>query len=71
MYDLFKEALKIGAYGGALSGAGPSLLFFAPLGKGKSIASSLAKRWEEIIENRVEIIMTNIDYRGAIVMEVI
>jgi len=71
MYDLFREALEIGAYGGALSGAGPSLLFFAPLGKGKSIALKLAKRWEEIIKSPVEIIMTSIDYRGAMVMEVV
>ncbi len=70
MYELFEEAIKLGAYGGVLSGAGPTLLFFTPLGKARSIASKLAEKWEEILKDKVEIIITDIDYRGATVMEV-
>lgn len=70
MYELFEESVKLGAYGGVLSGAGPSLLFFTPLGKGRSIATKLAEKWKEIIKGDIEIIMTDIDYRGATIMEV-
>ncbi|MCS7232582.1 MAG: homoserine kinase [Synergistetes bacterium] len=70
MYELFEESISLGAYGGVLSGAGPSLLFFAPLGKGRTIASKLAEKWSNIINGEVKIIVTDIDYRGATLMEV-
>lgn len=70
MYELFEESIKLGAYGGVLSGAGPSLLFFAPLGKGRTIASKLAEKWSNMLNGEVKVLITDIDYRGATIMEV-
>lgn len=40
-----EEACKAGAYGAALSGAGPSVIAFVPNGKGRTIADKLIKRF--------------------------
>ncbi|MFC7370952.1 homoserine kinase [Fictibacillus iocasae] len=40
-----KAAAAMGAYGGAISGAGPSVIFFTMPGTGRKIAAALAKRF--------------------------
>ncbi|MCA1202517.1 homoserine kinase [Priestia flexa] len=56
------EAKRLGAYGTVLSGAGPSVLCLAPIGKGKDIAKHLA-----IKLSHCEVDVVGIDTKGVYV----
>jgi homoserine kinase len=49
MNDVISIAEKSGAYGAALSGAGPTIICFAPVGKGGGIRSELEKSYPDAI----------------------
>ena len=59
-YDMIKlHAKELGAYGTVISGAGPTMISFAPQGKGQSIAEQM----NEVLEN-YEVASLQIDYQG-------
>ena len=47
MQDLIDVAVKEGAYGACLSGAGPSMIAFCDSSKAQNIAKSMAKIWKK------------------------
>lgn len=47
MQDLIDVAIKEGAYGACLSGAGPSMIAFCDSSKAQNIAKSMAKIWKK------------------------
>ena len=47
MQDLIDVAVKEGAYGACLSGAGPSMIAFCDRSKAQNIAKSMAKIWKK------------------------
>lgn len=59
-YELIKEqAKKFGAYGTVISGAGPTMISFAPKGEGQSIVTQMNK----VLEN-YDVASLQIDYNG-------
>jgi len=59
-YEMIKQqAKKFGAYGTVISGAGPTMISFAPKGEGQSITSHMSK----ILEN-YDVASLQIDYNG-------
>lgn len=61
------ETIKeYGAYGAALSGAGPTLIVFAPLNKGAEVISSLANTFNDFSYDQVQV-----DHCGVKVEEIV
>ena len=59
-YEMIKEqAKKFGAYGTVISGAGPTMISFAPKGEGQSIVTQMNK----VLEN-YDVASLQIDYNG-------
>lgn len=59
-YEVIKQKAKgFGAYSTVISGAGPTMISFAPKGKGQSIA----KQMDEVLDN-YEVASLQIDYNG-------
>lgn len=59
-YEMIKlHAKELGAFGTVISGAGPTMISFAPEGEGQSIAEQM----KEILEN-YEVAALQIDYQG-------
>jgi len=59
-YEMIKqEAKKFGAYGTVISGAGPTMISFAPKGEGQSIVTQMNK----VLEN-YDVTSLQIDYNG-------
>ena len=66
MFDVFAAAKKAGAYGAALSGAGPCLIAFVPDDRKciKSVAAAMGEAFREYnIESRP--LFLGLDTRGA------
>ena len=59
-YEMIKQqAKKFGAYGTVISGAGPTMISFAPKGEGQSIVTQMNK----VLEN-YDVVSLQIDYNG-------
>jgi len=59
-YEMIKQhAKKVGAYGTVISGAGPTMISFAPKGEGQSIVTQMNK----VLEN-YDVTSLQIDYNG-------
>lgn len=60
--DIRSEAKKSGAYGTVLSGSGPTMMSFAPTGKGESIVS----HFKELLPD-YQVALLQIDHDGAVI----
>lgn len=64
--EVYESAIKAGAYGLVISGAGPTLLALSNFKLADQVANTLQNRWQEL-GVRVEIATLNIDRQGAVV----
>ena len=66
MQELIDAAVKEGAYGACLSGAGPSMIAFCNDAKAQAIAKAMAKVWKkETVPTKTFIL--SFDKNGAII----